>query len=175
MKARAGRPWHSVGMAVLGMGAISWSLMPAARQSTLQWVDEICSAAARPMFASMPAMPGSPAVPGHPATKVRVLACEPLPDAPGKNLTTMVVEFPPLARSAPHRHPGSVTAFVISGHLRSQLQGGPVVDYAAGQNWFEPPRVLHMLAENPDPVQPASLLAVFVTDENCGPLVIPEE
>jgi len=30
-----------------------------------------------------------------------------------------------------------------------------------------------MFAENPDPVNPAVLLATFVTDENCGPLVLP--
>jgi len=168
------RRWEVIGLAALSLAAAGWSLMPSARQSALQWIDEVCSAAGRPMFASMPTIPGAPAVPGHPATSVRVLSCEPLPDAPGKNLTTMVVDFPPLARSAPHRHPGSVTAFVISGHLRSQLQGGPVVDYSAGQSWFEAPRILHMLAENPDPARAASLLAVFVTDENCGPLVIPE-
>ncbi|WP_406855244.1 hypothetical protein ABEG18_22325 [Alsobacter sp. KACC 23698] len=29
--------------------------------------------------------------------------------------------IPPLASSLPHRHPGSVTAYVLKGTLRSQL------------------------------------------------------
>jgi hypothetical protein len=37
-----------------------------------------------------------------------------------------------------------------------------------------PPRALHLLAENPDPLHPAKLLAFFIADNNGGPLVIPE-
>lgn len=109
-----------------------------------------------------------------PSTSTRILSCEPLPDAPGKSLTTMLVSFPPLARSAPHRHPGSVQAVVLEGTVRSQMEGGPVQDYAAGTGWFEAPRALHVLAENPDPTHAATLLATFVTDTGCTRLVIPE-
>jgi len=86
----------------------------------------------------------------------------------------MMVDFPPLAFSAPHRHPGSVTAIVMEGTVRSQMEGGPVVNYQKGQTWMEAPYELHAVAGNPDPVKPAQLLAIFVTDSNCGPLVIPE-
>lgn len=85
-----------------------------------------------------------------------------------------MVDFPPLAYSAPHRHPGSVTAIVLQGTVRSQMDGGPVVNYQQGESWVEAPRALHVLAENPDHVKPAQLLAIFVADANCGPLVIPE-
>ena len=53
------------------------------------------------------------------------------------------------------------------------MAGGPAVDYQAGQAWFEPPRALHLFAENPDPVKPASLIATFIADSDCGPLVLP--
>ena len=110
----------------------------------------------------------------RPATVIRPLSCEPLPNLPGKSVTTALVDFPPGAYTGPHRHPGSVTAYVLSGTIRSQMAGGPAVDYHAGQVWFEAPRALHLFAENASTDKPAQLLVTFVADANCGPLVIPE-
>lgn len=110
----------------------------------------------------------------RPATKLTPLSCEPLANAPGKSVTTAIVEFPPLAFSPPHRHPGAVTAVVIEGTIRSQLNAEVPVTYHANQTWFEPPGTLHTMSENPDPVHSARLLAFFVTNENCGPLTIYE-
>jgi quercetin dioxygenase-like cupin family protein len=112
--------------------------------------------------------------PSRPATQVRTLACESLPDVPGKSMTTALVVFPPLAYTPAHRHPGSVTAYVISGSITSQMDGTPPKTYAAGSTWFEPAGALHRFAENSSPSDSAELLAVFVTDHECGPLVIPE-
>lgn len=137
----------------------------------LSGLDEICSSDSGPIFSSAP---GDSAAAGRPATRVQQLSCEPLPEMPGKRVSTVLVEFPPGAYSGPHRHPGSVSAVVIAGRVRSKMQGTPAQDYGVGQTWFEPARRLHELAENPDPVHPATLIAHFVTDENCGPLVIPE-
>jgi quercetin dioxygenase-like cupin family protein len=89
-------------------------------------------------------------------------------------LTTAIVEFPPGAYSPKHRHPESVTAFVLKGIVRSQLAGGPIGTYKLGGTWFEPPGVLHLFAENASDTEPAELLAIFVADDNCGPLVIYE-
>lgn len=62
----------------------------------------------------------------RPATIIRPIACEKLPNVPGKSITTVVVEFPPGAHSPRHRHPGSVTAFVLKGSVRSQLGEAPL-------------------------------------------------
>jgi quercetin dioxygenase-like cupin family protein len=153
---------------LLATAAAAW--LPASAPSAVRWIADLCSAAARPMFASALSEPGAQ---DRPAVIVRPLSCEALPNVPGKNATTLEVVFPPGARSAPHRHPGSVMAVVVEGTVRSQLEGGPVVDYHAGQSFFEPPYILHMRAENPDPARTARLMAFFVTDENCGPLTIP--
>ncbi|MBB4865002.1 quercetin dioxygenase-like cupin family protein [Pseudomonas nitritireducens] len=110
----------------------------------------------------------------RPATEVKRLSCEPLADMPGKVVTTLQVDFPPNGYSPAHRHPGAVTAIVLSGQVRSQMQGLPAQTYSAGQTWFEPSRELHLFAENPSASEPARLLAVIVSDEHCGPLVIPE-
>lgn len=111
----------------------------------------------------------------RPATTVAVVSCSPLPHVPGKSITTAVVTFPPGAYSPRHRHPGSVTAYVLEGTIRSQLAGGEPGMFVAGQGWFEPPGVVHLLAENPSDRDVARLLAVFVADQGCGPLVIPEK
>lgn len=163
----------SAGLAALSVAAAGWALLPHAnRQSAVQFVDDICSAVSRPMFASAPAPEGSAAA-ARPQTSSRVISCEALPNVPGKSVTTVIVDFPPMAYSPAHRHPGSVTAIVLEGTVRSQLAGSPVSDYRSGETFFEPPRTLHLFAENPDPVKPAKLVAVFVTEENCGPLLLP--
>lgn len=125
-----------------------------------------------PMETHVHAMASSAAE--RPKTSSKILSCEPLADIPGKAVTSVLVSYPPNAFTPAHRHPGTVTAFVVKGVIRSQLGGGPAVDYTAGQTWFEPPGTLHVFAENPSATEPAELLATFVADENCGPLVIPE-
>jgi quercetin dioxygenase-like cupin family protein len=119
------------------------------------------------------AIEGSAAGP-RPTTSIETLSCQRLPHAPGKSVTTALVTFPPRALSPAHRHPGSVTAYVIKGSIRSQVQGSTAHIYAAGSTWFEPPKALHVFAENPSATETAELLAVFVANDDCGPLVIPE-
>ena len=109
----------------------------------------------------------------RPATQTRLLSCEPLADAPGKSVTTALVVFPPRAYTPAHRHPGSVTAYVVSGSIRSQMEATPAKTYRPGSTWFEPAGAVHVFAENPSASAPAELLAVFITDRGCGPLVIP--
>ncbi|TIQ38662.1 MAG: cupin domain-containing protein [Mesorhizobium sp.] len=108
----------------------------------------------------------------RPTTTVKPLSCEKLPNVPGHSITTALVEFPPNAYTPRHRHPGAVTAFVLSGRLRSQLEGGPAGTFGKGQTWFEPPGTVHLFAENASATEPAELLAIFVAEDDCGPLTI---
>ena len=59
---------------------------------------------------------------------VTVAADEPIPNLPGKRLVTHIVDYPPGASSAPHRHARSafIYAYVLSGEVRSQVNDGPV-------------------------------------------------
>lgn len=131
---------------------------------------------------TLPARPGVQLADSHPAqqaaarptTQVTPLSCEPLADVPGKVVHALLVDFPPHGFTPAHRHPGAVTAFVLHGAVRSQMQGLPAQTYSTGQTWFEPTGELHLFAENPSGTEPAQLLAVIVSDEGCGPLVIPE-
>ena len=100
------------------------------------------------------------------------IACERLPNVPGKSVTTLLIEFPPNAFTPRHRHPGSVTAYVLKGTLRSQLNDGPIGTFGPGGTWFEPPGTIHSLVENPSPTEPAEIMAIFVADSDCGALTI---
>lgn len=114
----------------------------------------------------------SGAAAARPSTILKPLSCVKLPHVSGKSVTTALVEFPPRAFTPAHRHPGSVTAVVVAGTIRSQLSGGPIGTFTVGETWFEPPGTLHNFAENPSETEPAELLAVFIADTDCGPLVV---
>ena len=90
---------------------------------------------------------------------------QPLPNVKGKTFTSVIVDFPPDARAAPHRHGSAfVYAYVLEGSVRSQLAGEPVRTYHPGQNWVEPPGSHHLLTENASPTTPAKLLVIFISN-----------
>lgn len=102
---------------------------------------------------------------GSPLDKVEPIASYPLPNVPGKRVTIVRVFYGPGGFSRPHRHAGSVTAYVTKGEIRSQLGGGPVETFAVGQSFFEPPGSTHLVSANASATEPAELIAVFVADE----------
>ena len=102
---------------------------------------------------------------GSPLDKVEVIASYPLPNVAGKRVTFVRVIYGPGGFSRPHRHAGSVTAYVTKGQIRSQLGGGPIETFAVGQTFFEPPGSTHIVSANASATEPAELIAVFVADE----------
>jgi quercetin dioxygenase-like cupin family protein len=83
----------------------------------------------------------------------------------GKSITVEIVEFAPLAFAPEHHHAGSVTVYVLSGTIRSQLGGGPVEEFKAGQSFFEPSGTVHLFAENPSPTEPAKFMAIHIAED----------
>ncbi|WP_028060530.1 cupin domain-containing protein [Candidatus Solirubrobacter pratensis] len=87
-----------------------------------------------------------------------------LPNIKGKTFTSAIVDFPPAARAAPHRHGKAfVYAYVLDGSVTSKLAGEPVRTYHQGQNWFERPGAHHVLTANISRTKPAKLLVVFIS------------
>ena len=107
---------------------------------------------------------------------VTVAANEPIPNLPGKRLVSHIVDYPPGASSASHRHARSafIYAYVLSGEIRSQVDGEPVRVYRAGEPWFESPGAHHRVSENASDIEPARLLAVLIVDSADEQLVIPD-
>ena len=107
---------------------------------------------------------------------VTVAADEPIPHLPGKRLVTHIVDYEPGASSAAHHHPRSafIYAYVVSGAIRSQVDGEPARVYRAGEAWFEKPGSYHRVSENASDTEPARLLAVLIVDGPDEQLVIPD-
>jgi len=150
--------WPTTAIVIIGLAALLAGLavygVARAPHHALQMSGAESNAAARPRAVQHP------------------IACEKLPNVPGKSITTLLVEFPPNAFTPRHRHPGSVTAYVTKGSLRSQLNDGPVGTFGVGGTWFEPPGTIHSMVENPSATEPAEIMAIFVADSDCGALTI---
>jgi quercetin dioxygenase-like cupin family protein len=105
-----------------------------------------------------------------------VAADQPIPNLPGKRLVSFVVEYPPGASSAPHRHAPSafIYAYVLSGEVRSQVDDEPARIYRPGESWFESPGAHHRVSANASDSEPARLLAVFIVDAADQQVTIPD-
>ena len=99
------------------------------------------------------------------AGKVIPVASHPLANVSGKRVTVVRVIYGPGGFTPPHYHAGTVTAYIVRGAIRSQLQGGPVETFMPGQSFFEPPGSVHMVSANASTTEEAELLAIFVADE----------
>jgi quercetin dioxygenase-like cupin family protein len=102
---------------------------------------------------------------GSTLDKVEPIGSYALPNVPGKRVTIVRVLYGPGGFTRPHRHAGSVTAYITRGEIRSQLGGGPVELFKVGQSFFEPPGATHLVSANASNTEPAELVAVFVADE----------
>lgn len=99
-----------------------------------------------------------------------------IPNIPGKSLAAVVVSYAPGAKSASHHHAKSafISAYVLSGAVRSQVDDEPVKVYRAGESWFEQPGAHHKISENASATEPAQLLAIFVVDTDEKTLTTPD-
>ena len=82
------------------------------------------------MFALAVAVPAA-------ATQDDSLLTAALTQAPGKSLEALRVSYVPGEASKPHSHDRDAFVYVLSGRVRSQVEGQPLRVYAAGENWFE--------------------------------------
>ena len=102
---------------------------------------------------------------GSALNKVEIITSHALPNVAGKRVTVVRVTYGPGGFTPPHRHAGSVTAYITRGEIRSQLGGGPVETFTVGQSFFEAPGSTHVVSANASNAEPAELIAVFVADE----------
>ena len=121
--------------------------------------------AAAMIFAVVGPICAADASSGSSLNKVEMVSSHALPDMPGKRVTVVRVTYGPGGFTPPHRHAGTVTAYITKGQIRSQLKGGPVEIFDVGQSFFEPPGAIHLVSANASNTDWAELIAVFVADE----------
>jgi quercetin dioxygenase-like cupin family protein len=115
----------------------------------------------------------------HPTTggeaKVSVVFDHVLPNAPGKSIKGILVEYGPGGSSAAHTHAQSafIYATVLEGAIRSKVNDGPEKTYQKGESFYEMPGDRHAVSANASATAPAKLLAVFVVDTKEKTLTMP--
>jgi quercetin dioxygenase-like cupin family protein len=159
-------PWHGAlligALAVLRLG-LDGTLMQAV-QSYYAFQTDHAGQVALPFILCSNVAGTSTASP-RPTSVVTVIQSEPLTDMPGKRITTLLVHYPPRAATPKHTHGGAVTAYVLTGQVRSQLNAGPMGEFHQGDMFYEPVGTIHTFIENPSSDEPAELLATIVHDE----------
>jgi quercetin dioxygenase-like cupin family protein len=114
----------------------------------------------------------------HPAlaqeTKVTPLAAKALPGFSGgeKEGAMFLVEYPPGASSAEHRHDAHVFVYVIQGSVVMQVKGGPELTLKAGETFYENPDDVHVVSKNASATEPAKFIAFFVKNKG-APVLTP--
>ena len=112
-----------------------------------------------------------------PGVAVRVLRSDELDGLDGKTprtATMLEVTLDPLAGSPPHRHPGPISGYVLEGSFEFQVEGGPKRILKAGDTFFEPEMILHLVGRNPDAGKRTRVLATMIHPTGAKQLVIPE-
>ena len=82
--------------------------------------------------------------------KVTLVYQHELPNVPGKSIKSVLVEYGPRGYSPSHTHAKSafIYATVLEGAIRSQVNGGPVKVYKAGESFSEMPGDRHDVSAN---------------------------
>ena len=95
---------------------------------SLAGVLALVCAAANALHATMDAISELPipicatdASSNSPLNKVEIVASHALPDMPGKRVTVVRVTYGPGGFTPPHRHGGTVTAYITKGRIKSKL------------------------------------------------------
>ncbi|MTV14075.1 MULTISPECIES: cupin domain-containing protein [Bradyrhizobium] len=133
-------------------------------------------AAAAPLLASAIALATSPAI-AHDGEQVKVVFEHAVPNLEGKRLVSVLVSYPPGAKSPAHHHAASafIYAYVLSGAIRSQVDNDPPKVYHQGDAFYEMPGSHHTISENASKTEPSSLLAIFVVDAKDDALTTPDK
>lgn len=149
----AERDWRQVSLAIvagLACAVVVGRVLPATMDAVSTMAAPLCAT-------------GSPS--DSSLNRVEVIASYALANVPGKRVTIVRVSYGPGGFTPPHRHDGSVTAYITKGEIRSQLGGGPLETFTVGQTFFEPPGSAHVVSANASTTEPAELIAVFVANE----------
>ncbi|WP_175842376.1 cupin domain-containing protein [Burkholderia arboris] len=103
---------------------------------------------------------------------VHAIMQQAVPEAPGKRVVVATVDYAPGQASDAHKHLGSVFAVVSKGEVLSQVNGGPLHRYRAGEGWYEAPGSRHQVSRNASATEPAQLVVFGLTSEQ-APLTSP--
>jgi len=87
------------------------------------------------------------------------------PGIENKDVTMMIVDFPPKSASPAHIHPGPTFGYILEGEVQSVF-AGKTYHYKKGDPFYEFANGEHTDVRNTDPLKPAKLLVFYIADKD---------
>jgi quercetin dioxygenase-like cupin family protein len=102
--------------------------------------------------------------------QVNTLLTKQLPEAPGKEIEVITVNYAPGAVDAIHRHDAHAVVYVLEGKVEMQVRGGTLQRLGPGQVFYESPDDVHTVSRNaskthPPKQKPAKFIVFFIKNE----------
>jgi quercetin dioxygenase-like cupin family protein len=97
--------------------------------------------------------------------QVNTLFTKPLPEAPGKEIKVITVNYAPGAVDPIHRHDAHVVVYVLEGEIEMQVRGGTLQRLGPGQVFYDSPKDVHTVSRNASKTKPAKFLVFFLRNE----------
>jgi quercetin dioxygenase-like cupin family protein len=85
-----------------------------------------------------------------------------LPEAPGKEIEVITVNYAPGAVDAIHRHDAHTVVYVLDGEVEMQVRGGTLQRLGPGQVFYESPEDVHTASRNASKPKPAKFVVFFI-------------
>jgi len=96
---------------------------------------------------------------------VRTLLSKDLAGGTGRELTMIVVEYPPGGSDPAHTHRAQALVYVLEGSIEMQVKGGTLVRLLPGQTFYEGPDDVHVVSRNASRTAPARFVVFLVKDK----------
>ena len=106
------------------------------------------------------------------AQRVNTLFTKKLPEAPGKEIEVITVNYAPGAVDAIHRHDAHAVVYVLEGEVEMQVRGGMLQRLGPGQVFYESPEDVHTVSRNASKTKPAKFVVFFIKNDE-APILIP--
>ena len=107
------------------------------------------------------------------AQQVNTLLTKRLPEAPGKEIEVITVNYAPGgAADAIHRHDAHAVVYVLNGEVEMQVRGGALRRLGPGQVFYESPEDVHTVGRNASETKPAKIVVFFIKNEG-APILTP--
>lgn len=109
-----------------------------------------------------------------PLPTVDTLMTKLLADYPGKEVSMLLVEYPPGGADPVHRHDAHAFVYVLEGSIVMAVKGGEETTLLPGQMFYEGPDDLHTVGRNASQTEPAKFVVFLLKGEN-APVFLPAD
>lgn len=94
---------------------------------------------------------------------INVITTKLLPKLQGEQeISMLTVKYAPGEISPPHRHNAYTFLYMLEGSIITQVQGGKEVLLKAGDDFYENPNDIHIVAKNASDTDSAKFLVIYL-------------